>query len=67
MDERETNERKTDHLQKKMQELFSQLSVTLGTDYGQPSSAAFDKVISRVRINLFCILRNLFLTKVSSK
>ncbi|CAF1686323.1 unnamed protein product [Rotaria magnacalcarata] len=48
MEDRETSERKTDNLYKKLQELFSQLSVTLGTDYGQPTTATFDKVMSRV-------------------
>ncbi|CAF3494707.1 unnamed protein product [Rotaria sordida] len=48
MEERETSERKTDTLNKKLQELFSQLSVTLGTDYGQPTTVAFDKVMTRV-------------------
>jgi hypothetical protein len=51
MEERETSERRTDGLHKKVQELFSQLSVTLGSEYGSTTnSAAFDKVISRVRI-----------------
>ncbi|CAF2393713.1 unnamed protein product [Rotaria sp. Silwood2] len=48
MEERETSERKTDTLNKKLQELFSQLSVTLGADYGQSNTAAFDKVMTRV-------------------
>jgi hypothetical protein len=55
MEEREASERKTDGLHKKVQELFSQLSVTLGTEYGHPSAAAFDKLISRV--SGFCLNR----------
>ena len=49
-EEREANERKTESLYRKLQELFAQLSVTLGTDYGQPNPAAFDKLITRVRL-----------------
>jgi hypothetical protein len=55
MEERETSERKMDALHKKLQELFSQLSVTLGSDYGQTSTAAFDKVMNRVRMIFFLI------------
>ncbi len=53
MEERETSERKRDVLDKKLHELFSQLSVTLGSDYGPASTAAFDKVMNRVRMNFF--------------
>ena len=53
MEEREANERKTEGLNRKVQELFASLSVTLGADYGQTNPAAFDKVISRVRIQFF--------------
>ncbi len=58
MEEREASERKTDGLQKKLQELFASLSVTLGGDYGLANTAAFDKVITRVRrrFSLFNIL-----------
>ncbi|CAF1245039.1 unnamed protein product, partial [Adineta ricciae] len=48
MEEREVNERKMDVLHKKLQELFAQLSVTLGHDYGQPSTLAFETVINRI-------------------
>ncbi|CAF1676667.1 unnamed protein product, partial [Adineta ricciae] len=48
MEEREVNERKMDALHKKLQELFAQLSVTLGHDYGQPSTLAFETVINRI-------------------
>jgi hypothetical protein len=50
MEERETGERKTDGLHKKLQELFGQLSVTLGHDCGHPTTASFDKLMTRVRI-----------------
>lgn len=50
MEEREANERKTECLHKKVRELFTSLSVTFGSDCGNWDSAAFDKVISRVRL-----------------
>lgn len=49
MEERETNERKSEGLHRRLNELFTSLSVTLGGDYGQGDAAAFDKLISRVR------------------
>ncbi|UJR35149.1 hypothetical protein I4U23_027918 [Adineta vaga] len=48
MEDRETNERRTDGIYKKLHELFAQLNVTLGTDYGQPSTSAFEIVINRI-------------------
>lgn len=48
MEEREESERKTDGLYKKLQELFSSLSVTLGGDFGQPTTTSFDKLMTRV-------------------
>jgi len=61
MEEREASERKTQGLHRKLQELFSSLSVTLGGDYEQGNTAAFDKVITRVRIKLCFFLFNLFI------
>jgi len=48
MEEREASERKTEGFQKKLQELFTSLNVTLGGDFGQPTAGSFDKLISRV-------------------
>jgi hypothetical protein len=48
MEEREASERKTEALQKKLQELFSSLNVTLGGDYGQPTTASFEKLFTCV-------------------
>jgi len=48
MEERETSERKTEGFQKKLQELFASLNVTLGGDFGQPAAVSFDKLITRV-------------------
>jgi hypothetical protein len=48
MEEREASERKTESLQKKLQELFSSLNITLGGDYGQPSNASFEKLMTYV-------------------
>ncbi len=48
MEERETSERKTEGFQKKLQELFASLNVTLGGDFGQPTAVSFDKLIARV-------------------
>ena len=50
MEEREASERKTDALQKKLQELFAQLSVTLTGDFGQPTTTSFDKLMTKVGI-----------------
>ena len=61
MEERETNERKFDGLHRRLHELFTSLSVTLGGDYGHGDAAAFDKVITRVReIPLTFIHHSLF-------
>ena len=49
MDEREVSERRTDGLYKKLQELFSNLSVTLGGDLGQPVMTSFDNLSTKVR------------------
>jgi hypothetical protein len=49
MEEREASERKTDVFQKKLQELFSQLNVTLTGDFGQPTATSFDNLMARVR------------------
>ena len=49
MEEREASERKTDALYKKLQELFSQLNVTLEGDFGQPTTTTFDNLMARVR------------------
>ena len=51
MEEREASERKIENLQKKLQELFATLSVTVGADFGISDTGVFDKVISRVRIS----------------
>jgi hypothetical protein len=48
MEEREASERKTDTFQKKLQELFAQLSVTLTGDFGQPTATSFDKLMTKV-------------------
>jgi len=68
MEKREKSERKTQSLNRKLQELFSSLSVTLGGDYEQGNTAAFDKVINRVRIRfLFCLIFNfLILLKIAA-
>ena len=49
MEEREASERKTEALQKKLQELFAQLKVTLGGDFEQPITASLDKLMVKVR------------------
>lgn len=49
IEEREASERKTESLNKKLQELFSHLNVTIGGDLGQPSSTSFDNLMARVR------------------
>lgn len=51
MEDREGIERRTGNLLNKLQELFVQLGVTTGTDFGQPSAAAFDKLMNRVSRN----------------
>jgi hypothetical protein len=56
MEEREISERKTEVLHKKLHELFASLSVTLGVDHGHPDTAAFDKVIHRVRMKVLFLL-----------
>jgi len=48
MEEREASERKTEGLFKKLQELFASLNVSLGGDFGQPTTASFEKLMSRV-------------------
>ncbi len=48
MEEREASERKTEGLQKKLQELFASLHVTLGGDFGQPTTASFEKLMHKV-------------------
>ncbi|CAF2796990.1 unnamed protein product [Rotaria sp. Silwood2] len=48
MEEREASERKTEGLHKKLQELFSQLNVTLGGDFGQPTATSFDNLMARI-------------------
>lgn len=50
MDEREKIEEERDSLIKKLHEVFAQLGITLGTDFGDINTAAFDKLIERVRI-----------------
>ena len=55
MEEREASERKMEGLNRKLQELFSSFSVTLGGDYGLGNTTAFDKVISRVSMCLSSI------------
>lgn len=45
-DEREASETKIDAYQKKLQELFSTLQTTLSTDFGQVSTASFDKLLT---------------------
>ena len=55
MEEREASERKTDSFYKKLQELFSQLNVTLTGDFGQPTPGSFDGIMAKVRC--FSIVR----------
>lgn len=52
MEEREGVERRTGNLVNKLQELFLQLGVTMGMDLGQPSPAAFEKLMNRVNFNV---------------
>jgi hypothetical protein len=49
MEEREASERKTEALDKKLQELFAQLHVTLGGDFGHPTTTSLDKLMKKVR------------------
>jgi hypothetical protein len=60
MEEREANERKIECLKKKLQELFATLSVTIGGDFCLSDTAAFDKLISRVRISFVKVVYNIF-------
>ncbi|CAF1028886.1 unnamed protein product [Adineta ricciae] len=48
MEEREASERKTESFYKKLQELFSQLNVTLTGDFGQPTPGSFDGVMTKI-------------------
>ena len=48
MEEREASERKTEGLYKKLQELFSRVSSTMGGDLGQPGPASFDLLMTKV-------------------
>ena len=49
MEEKEHLERKSGVLMNRLQDLFMQLGVTLGTDFGQSHSSAFEKLVTRVR------------------
>ncbi|CAF4531596.1 unnamed protein product, partial [Didymodactylos carnosus] len=44
MEERETSERKTEGLNKKLHELFSQLNIIFGADCGVPTPAALENL-----------------------
>lgn len=57
MEEREASERKSEILQKKLQELFSALNITIGTEYGQITPASFDKLITQVTTIVPCSLK----------
>ncbi|CAF1133168.1 unnamed protein product [Adineta steineri] len=48
IEEREASERKTEALQRKLQELFSQLKITVTGDFAQPTPASFDILITKV-------------------
>ncbi|UJR10679.1 hypothetical protein I4U23_014873 [Adineta vaga] len=48
MEERETSERKTETFHRKLQELFSQMNVTLTGDFGQPTTTSFDGLMTRI-------------------
>ena len=61
MEERENSERKTGGLNKRLQELFASLSVTLGEDYGQPNTSSFDKVLTRVKEKMIFLIIQLIL------
>ena len=50
LEEREASERKSDALLKKLQELFAALSLSIGGDYGQITTASFDKLLTKVTI-----------------
>ena len=56
MEERETSERKCESLNRKLRELFGQLGVTLGTNYEEPTTIAFDRIMTRVRTYLLLFL-----------
>ena len=49
MEEREAYERRNDGLTKKLQELFAQLGMTLGTDFGLANVGSSDILMNRVR------------------
>lgn len=49
IEQREFGERKNSYLQTKLQGLFASLNVTLGENYGEPSSASFDLVLTKVK------------------
>ena len=57
MEEREASERKSDTLQKKLQDLFSALNITIATEYGQITPASFDKLITQVTMIVPCSLK----------
>lgn len=46
---REESERKIELFEKKLQELFGQMGVTLTGDFGQPSTSSFDALMAKVR------------------
>ncbi|CAF3907511.1 unnamed protein product [Adineta steineri] len=48
IEEREASERKTEALQRKLQELFSQLKITVTGDFAQPTPASFDILITKI-------------------
>ena len=48
MEDREASERKTEALQNKLQDLFISLNITLIGDYGQPSAASLEKLMTYV-------------------
>ena len=55
MEQRECHERKSDGVHRRVQELFTSLSVTLGGNYGENDAAGFEKVINRVRFPLWSL------------
>lgn len=48
MEEREASERKSEYLHKRLQELFSRLSITLEHDLPITGTAAFDLLMNKV-------------------
>ncbi|CAF1598460.1 unnamed protein product, partial [Didymodactylos carnosus] len=52
MEERESSERKTEGLNKKLHELFAQLNVILGPDYGVPTPMALENLKTKVIIKI---------------